>query len=454
MIRYAMIRSLLLLLSVCGFLAAQEEQAPKPERVWPKIVSRIPENLATTVDPATTELVVVFDVDMDRGGHSICGGGKPFPKFTARPQWQSPRKLLLTVELKPDVEYELSLNCSSARKIRSKAGTPLPIIKWQFTTLPANPRPVAEQHKRNEAAVLKLEQLLDERYSYRDRKIKEWAQLRAEHGPVLRAARTDRAFAVEAARMLGKAADMHLSVRYGETTYTTWKPLIDPLYRTFAVRRLFKLESISSRAYKARTKDGIGYLLIIGWQEEVDVERLVGAIAEMMDAKALVIDVRMNTGGDERIARQVASWFVEGTHVYARNRSRTGPGADGFGEIHDRKITGHDAAYDRPVAVLAGPRVMSANESFVLMMKQARDAMIVGQTTSGSSGNPKPHDLGNGITIMLPSWQALRPDGTCWEGEGIAPDVVVPCTSRDFKDRDPILDKALELLRAKIAKGK
>ncbi|HIE68773.1 MAG TPA: hypothetical protein EYP98_00685 [Planctomycetes bacterium] len=184
------------------------------------------------------------------------------------------------------------------------------------------------------------------------------------------------------------------------------------------------------RAYKARTKDGIGYLLIIGWQEEVDVERLVGAIAEMMDAKALVIDVRMNTGGDERIARQVASWFVEGTHVYARNRSRTGPGADGFGEIHDRKITGHDAVYDRPVAVLAGPRVMSANESFVLMMKQARDAMIVGQTTSGSSGNPKPHDLGNGITIMLPSWQALRPDGTCWEGEGIAPDVAPAGTSR------------------------
>lgn len=439
-----MIRSLVLL-SVSSFLAAQTP---------PGIVSRTPKDLANSVAPTTTELVVVFDQDMDRSGYSICGGGKTFPRFLARPQWQGPRKLLLTVELKPDQEYELSLNCSSGRKLRAKGGTPLPIIKWQFTTLPKDPRPVAEQQARNESAIRKLEQLLDERYSYRDRKIKDWAALRKEHREPLRNARTDRAFAVAAANMLSKAEDMHLSLSYRETTYPTWKPLIEPLYRTFAVRRLFQLESVSSRAYKARTKDGIGYLMIIGWQESVDAERLLGAITEMMDAKALVIDVRMNTGGDERIARRIASWFVEGEHVYARNRSRIGPGADGFGEIQDRKISGHDAAYDRPVAVLAGPRVMSSNESFVLMMKQARDVTIVGQTTSGSSGNPQPHELGNGITILLPGWQALRPDGTCWEGEGIAPDVFVPCTSRDFKTRDPSLDKALELLRAKIAKGK
>ena len=95
---------------------------------------------------------------------------------------------------------------------------------------------------------------------------------------------------------------------------------------------------------------------------------------------------------------------------------------------------------------------MRANESFVLMMKKAKDAIIVGQRTAGSSGNPKPYDLGNGVTVLLPSWQVLRPDGTCWEGEGIAPDVFVPCTSRDFRDRDPPLDKALELLRKRIAK--
>ena len=437
---FAMIRFLLFVLLLSSGLASQTP---------PRVVSLAPENLAEAVDPATTELVVVFDRDMNRSGHSICGGGRSFPKFNGRPKWLGPRKLVLYVELQPDHEYELSLNCSSARKIRAQDGTRLAPVKWQFTTLPANPRPAAEQRRRNEAAIAELTKLLDTRYSYRDRKVRDWAALRQQNQDALLGARTDRAFAILAAKMLAAAEDQHMSLSYKQKVYATYQPLIDPLYRTFAVRRVVTLESVSPRAYRARTKDGIGYLLITGWQENVEPERLVGAIAEMMDAKALVIDVRSNTGGDERIARQIASWFVEGKHVYARHRTRTGPGADGFSEIQDRVITGHDAAYDRPVVVLAGPRVMSSNEAFLLMMKQARDVTIVGQPTCGSSGNPQPYNLGNDVTISLPSWQALRPDGTCWEGEGIAPDVFVPCTSRDFETRDPTLDKALELLRAK-----
>lgn len=439
-----MVRTLLTML-ICSWLAAQSV---------PRVVSLTPANLSDSVAPAITELVAVFDQDMNRSGHSICNGAKAFPKFRAKPQWRSARELVLTVELKPDTEYALSLNCSSARNFRSATGQVLPRVDWRFTTLPAKVRPIAEQRVRNALAFSKLGELLDSRYSYRDRLIKDWAALRQQHREELVGVRTDRAFAVAAAKMLAGARDRHLSLRYRETEVPTYSPLVESLYRTFAVRRVFTLDAISPRAFRAETKDGIGYLLITGWQENVDPERLVGAITEMMAAKALILDVRMSTGGDERIARQIASWFVKGTHVYAGSRARIGPGDDGFGAIKESKIVGHEVAYDRPVAVLAGPRVMSANESFLLMMKKAFDVTIVGQKTAGSSGNSQPYDLGNGVTIMIPSWQALRPDGTCWEGEGIAPDVFVPCTSRDFRDRDPTLDKALELLRARVAKGK
>ncbi|MCK5940396.1 MAG: S41 family peptidase, partial [Planctomycetes bacterium] len=241
----------------------------------------------------------------------------------------------------------------------------------------------------------------------------------------------------------------HVTVRYRDRTYQPWNPLIEPLYRTFAVQRLVELEKVSARVFRARTDDGIGYLLITGWQENVDVERTIGAIAEMMDAAALVIDVRPNTGGDEAIARRVASWFVQGEKVYAKHRAVSD---EGLGAVVERTVRGNDAVYDRPVAVLVGPRVMSSNESFVLMMKQAEDATIVGQRTLGCSGNPVSYDLGNAVQLALPSWQALRPDGTCFEGEGLEPDVVVPCTSRDFETRDPTFEKALELLRERLAK--
>ncbi|MCA8973064.1 MAG: hypothetical protein KDC95_24995, partial [Planctomycetes bacterium] len=127
----------------------------------------------------------------------------------------------------------------------------------------------------------------------------------------------------------------------------------------------------------------------------------------------------------------------------------------GFGPVLDREIVGNKDTEKQirgPIALLTSRYCMSSNEAFVLMIRQAPDCVQIGQPTYGSSGNPKPHDLPNGATIVLPSWQAMRPDGTCFEGEGIAPDVTVEADAATLKSRDPILEKALELLRDKIGK--
>jgi hypothetical protein len=51
------------------------------------------------------------------------------------------------------------------------------------------------------------------------------------------------------------------------------------------------------------------------------------------------------------------------------------------------------------------------------------------------------------VTVGIPQWQALRPDGTCFEGEGIAPNVEIKVEAKDFKDGDPILAEALKRVR-------
>ncbi|MEC8253668.1 MAG: S41 family peptidase [Planctomycetota bacterium] len=429
-----------LLLSVLCWCVASASQAP------PKVVSMTPRN-GGTVAPGVTELVVTFDQDMSRRGYSVCGGGPAFPKIEGRPKWPRDRKLVIPVRLQPDHEYELSLNCASARKIQSKAGTSLTPTKWSFTTLPAKLRPWPEQQQRNRDAFDRLQALLQSSYAYRDRVVADWAALLGEQGARLLQARTDRAFAKAAAALLEAARDQHVSVRYKDRVYATEQTLVEPLYRTFATRRLFDLEQVSTRVFRGSTDDGIGYLMITGWQADVDPERLLGAIAEMMSMKALILDVRPNLGGDEQIARRVASWFVKGEKVYAKHQSI---GPNGLGEVQERKVVGNEETFSRPTVVLTGPRVMSSCESFVLMMKQADGVQIVGQKTRGSSGNPVEHDLGNGVRVQLPSWRALRPDGSCFEGEGIQPDVHVPCTSRDLQEGEPTLHKALELLRQRI----
>jgi carboxyl-terminal processing protease len=90
---------------------------------------------------------------------------------------------------------------------------------------------------------------------------------------------------------------------------------------------------------------------------------------------------------------------------------------------------------------------MSSCEAFLMMMKRVPDCTLVGSKSYGSSGNPKPHGLSNGVTVYLPSWKSMLPDGTEFEGKGIEPDVHVETTPDDFREKDPVLEAALEILR-------
>lgn len=426
-----------------GSLVAQEA---------PKVVSMTPAHLAEVDAKTTKQLIVVFDRKMSDSGFSFCGGGPAFPKTTGRPQWKNDKTVVMDVELEPDREYRLSLNCSGATNFRSAEGVALDPVPWSFTTLPAKLRPAGEQKQRNQKALAELMRVLATNYSYRDLRVKDWKKLEKDGAAAVLAARTDRGFAAAAAAMLKPTDDMHLCLKLGDQVFGTGSRAVDPLFRRDLLQRYAKVTAIGKQVLVGRTEDGIGYLMIGAWTDEVDAERIGGAITELADTKAMVIDVRPNSGGDELLAQKVAAWFVEGTKVYAKNRYRDRSSTDGFGKVLDRTITGNDATrrYDKPIAVLTSRYVMSSNESFVMMLRQAKRCTVVGQPTFGSSGNPKPFDLGNGVTALVPSWQDLRPDGTPFEGEGLQPDVLVECTAKDLETDDPILAKALELLRTEV----
>ena len=51
------------------------------------------------------------------------------------------------------------------------------------------------------------------------------------------------------------------------------------------------------------------------------------------------------------------------------------------------------------------------------------------------------------MKIFVPRWKALRADGSCFEGEGIAPDLGVASNPEQLEIHDPVLEKALLWLR-------
>ncbi len=157
-------------------------------------------------------------------------------------------------------------------------------------------------------------------------------------------------------------------------------------------------------------------------------------------------NVRANGGGDELAARQVAGRFVDKTAVYSKDRIRENGQWNGPFDrvVEPRKDVPH---YTKPVVVLIGPKCASSSESFILMMKYGAHARLIGDTTKGSSGRPVLHDLGNGVTVYLPSWQDQFPDGSILEGAGIKPDTTVKVRQAELADRDPVLDQAIKTLR-------
>jgi hypothetical protein len=305
----------------------------------------------------------------------------------------------------------------------------------------------------NTRAINKLRQAIDEKYSYRDLRGIDWNKMFAKYEPRMQRAKTPTEFAEAAARMLGNARDMHLWVKVDGKSVGGFKRKNKSNYNIDLLRKeVAGWRVLSQHVSMGRIGDGIGYILIKSWRKDRQqvLEPALKALRELSDLPALIIDVRPNGGGSETLAREFAGCFIDEPVIYAKHVCRKANTTDGWGQIQDRalKPNKNQPQYRGKTAVLMGRINMSSCEAFLLMMKQVPNCKLIGDKSYGSSGNSKPFDLGNGVTVWLPSWKALRPDGSCFETQGIKPDIGVRTNERLLKKKDPVLEKALRYLKS------
>jgi hypothetical protein len=297
----------------------------------------------------------------------------------------------------------------------------------------------------NADAFAALQQAIDERYSYRDRLGLDWPTIFAQHREALVGATSPSAFADEAVALLANARDPHVRVEVDGVRRGTFFPDVVPNFVRETVTRRVSGWIDRGACLSTGHLGNVGYALVPEWNLSRcgDLgERFQTALgAELEDARALVVDVRPNIGGSETLAESVAGHFVRTPVVYARQEVWD-PSGPGF-RSGERILDPIAPLYERPVVVLMGRANVSSNEAFLLMMRAA-GARLLGERSYGSSGNPQPTDLGNGVIVHLSSWRSLLPDGSPLEGVGISPDRVVadPVTAT----RDPVLEAALAMV--------
>ncbi|MFO0792185.1 MAG: S41 family peptidase [Pirellulales bacterium] len=440
-----------------GIISNQATAAP------PTVAKAVPDNGDIGVDPNLKEIRITFDQPMGEG-MSVVGGGETFPKMLGKPTWSGARTLTMRVKLEPNHEYWLSINNASFQNFTNSAGEPAVPYPIKFRTgrrktkaadkgkaEEKDPDTAEKPNEANRAAIEKLRAAIRDNYSYRDRLKIDWDELFKTNESTLLAAKTPAEFADLAATMLSKAQDKHLWLQVdGNTIPTFVRPSVPNANYSLLPKLVPNLTKYGKQVVSGRWDDGIGYIAIatFDYQRIEDPKFLLAALNAVKDTRSLIIDVRLNGGGAEPLAAELAGHFVNERKLYGKDVYRDPSSATGFTSPKERwlepKTSFH---YSGRLVVLSGPAVMSSCESFVLMLKQVPGTLVVGGPTQGSSGNPKPHDLGNGVIALIPSWKDMTPDGQELEGVGIPPDIVVNATRADFQTADPVLEAALAELR-------
>lgn len=187
--------------------------------------------------------------------------------------------------------------------------------------------------------------------------------------------------------------------------------------------------------------NNIGYISLRTFNEN-STPQLRAAIDDLKSQGmvGLVFDLRDNGGGLLSVAIEVTSEFIpKGVIMYE--------------EYGDGKITTYDAerggrATEIPMIVLINEGSASASEITAGAIQDTGRAKLLGVTSYGKGSVQNWIPLTSeesGVRITIARW--LTPNRSQISEVGLTPDIVVEMTDADYEaERDPQLDKALELL--------
>lgn len=165
-------------------------------------------------------------------------------------------------------------------------------------------------------------------------------------------------------------------------------------------------------------------------------------IATHRDARACIIDLRGNVGGDfSMLQAMVAELYAEAA-VFGNFIDRSG-------KERPFRVSGRGRkAFAGKIAVLIDSESFSAAELFAAAIQDSGRGRIVGRKSKGAALNNTEQQLPDGgrLYVSIRDYRTMR--GQRVEGRGVQADVPVQVTLDDLRrnlDRD--LERALEILR-------
>ena len=275
-----------------------------------------------------------------------------------------------------------------------------------------------------------------------------WDALREKYRPKIDDCNSIDEFASLCADMLKPLRDLHVWLKVGGRNVPVFnRPRASNSNPSAHYPILGDMNEEGSVAWTI-TSNKIGFLAINGWSDPNTPGQCDEILEKMRETKALIVDVRLNGGGSEDLALEVAGRFVPKKFVYGYDQHRDGPKHGDLTRKDARVVQPRGPwRYDRPVILLIGQKCMSSNESFVAMMSGDPNLITMGDHTCGSSGNPEIIQLPLDMTVSVPRWIDYLPDGSPLDERGFRPKVPFAPKPGAFEgERDDLLTTALARL--------
>jgi C-terminal processing protease CtpA/Prc len=218
-------------------------------------------------------------------------------------------------------------------------------------------------------------------------------------------------------------------------------------------------------------EDGIAYVAVNTFNDSGVVGDFRRALPELSSAKALVLDIRRNGGGNSSHGYRIAAHLSNDTLLTSSWQTREhvasykawGRWSEQYAAYHEMDAwrdggshgtvaPAQDSRLIVPTVVLQEHATYSAAEDFLVAIDGIPHITTIGRPSGGSTGQPLAVHLPGGGRANICTKRDTYPDGREFVGIGIPPDIVVETTVADMRaGRDPVLDRGLAVLRAQLA---
>ncbi|MEL6811886.1 MAG: S41 family peptidase [Bacteroidota bacterium] len=178
------------------------------------------------------------------------------------------------------------------------------------------------------------------------------------------------------------------------------------------------------------------------------------AIKAFKNLKGVIIDVRFNGGGDDKVSLLIASRFADKRRIgyYKKERIK---GTSEFKKMKTQYVEPAGSnQFTGPVVILTSDLTASAAEVFTMAMKELPYVTTIGDNTNGIFSDMFDFKLPNRWLVTLSHQQYFSAKMNNYEGKGIAPDIKLLNAPEDIQNEiDPLIEVGLTHLTKKTIKN-